>query len=103
MLFARRWRREMMQENPRSIFGKTGIAKVAGTPHRGGVRDSLGKLVSTMGDKSPKNARKSGKQKADARTAKDNKKRDGDSPAVEPLVLGEQRRRISVGGPRLFA
>ena len=56
-----------------------------------------------MGDKSPKNARKSGKQKADARTAKDNKKRDGDSPAVEPLVLGEQRRRISVGGPRLFA
>lgn len=33
-----------------------------------------------MGDKSPKNARKSGKQKADAKVAKDNKKRQEPAP-----------------------
>ena len=38
------------------------------------------KLVVTMGDKSPKNARKSIKQKTDAKTAKFNKKH-------EPLLV----------------
>jgi hypothetical protein len=56
-----------------------------------------------MGDKNPKNARKAGKQKADAQTAKDNKKRDAETPAVTPLVLGEQRRRISIVGHRQLA
>ena len=42
-----------------------------------------GRFGTTMGDKSPKNARKSGKQKSDAKTAKDEKKRAaGTTPVV---------------------
>jgi hypothetical protein len=55
-----------------------------------------------MGDKSPKNARKANKQRADARTVKANKKRDAETPGVQPLVPGDELRRISVSGQRLF-
>jgi len=44
-------------------------------------RHRPGKLVNTMGDKSPKNTKKSSKQRTDAKSAKDKKKQDAAVPA----------------------
>lgn len=45
------------------------------------IRHRPGKLVNTMGDKSPKNTKKSTKQRTDAKSAKDKKKQEAAVPA----------------------
>ena len=45
-----------------------------------------GKMVRVMGDKSPKNTRKSAKQKTDATTAKGEKKAAADAARIRPAA-----------------